>query len=170
MLNGLSATGTSPTTTLLSAGVRPRVNRQGSSFTERGQDSPRSTPTHPSLSMAGSPAPDMDEELLASLRVSVRAYLRKLRDVPVCEGKGKEVDRGDDGWEALTNLAELFKKNPGLQKHVDMQDVLHCTMPLLSDAASISQRAAVYRLLRYTLSRRNWGLMLNAGIEFVVIR
>lgn len=170
MLNGLSATGTSPTSTLLSAGVRPRVNRQGSSFTERGQDSPRSTPTHPSLSLAGSPAPDVDEEHLASLRISVRAYLRKLRDVSHYEGKGKEPDRGEDGWEALTNLADLFKKNPGLQKQVDMHDVLHCTMPFLADTASVSQRAAAYRLLRYTLSRRNWGLMLNAGIEFVVIR
>lgn len=167
MLNGH---GTSPTS-LLSAGVRPRVNRQGSSFTERGIDSPRSTPTHASPSHAGSPAPPaLDDETVSSLRISVRAYLRRLRDVSHREGKGKEVDRGDDGWEALNNLAELFKKNPGLQQQVDMHDVLHCTMPFLADSSSVSQRAAAYRLLRYTLTRRNWGLMLNAGIEFVVIR
>jgi hypothetical protein len=70
----------------------------------------------------------------------------------------------------MTRLADAFKKSPSLLKRVDTHEVLQCTLPFLADSATSRQRTAGYRLLRYMVLRRTWGRMINAGVEWVIIR
>lgn len=89
--------------------------------------------------------------------------------------KGKSPERQtppgpDEVWDCMTRLAEMFKKSPALLKHVDVPEVLHAAIPFLADSATIRQRTAGYRLLRYMLTRRNWGKMIFVGVEWLIIR
>ncbi len=78
--------------------------------------------------------------------------------------------QGDEAWDALTRLADLFKKSPRLYRRLEITEIIQATLPQLADSSTIRRRTAAYRLLRYCLDRRTWGCMVHAGLEAVIIR
>lgn len=144
----------SSSSTLLSAGVRPKVSRSGSSNTPDG-----SGPGTPVRVVA---TPFEEDENSAVLAETASSALRMLVEV----GKGKSPDRAD---ECLHRLGDLFKRCPKLYSRFE-GDIVRAVVPFLSDASSFQRRAAAYRVLRYSLDRRTWGCMIGAGIEWVIVR
>ncbi|KAL7420859.1 hypothetical protein Q5752_004812 [Cryptotrichosporon argae] len=101
-----------------------------------------------------------------------RALIRRLRERQRVEraSKGKSPERGDDVCDGLMRLAELVKKHPAVVATIDPADVVHAVLPCLADTATSRRRSATYRLLRYFLTRPTWGTMLEAGVEWTIIR
>lgn len=107
-----------------------------------------------------------------------------MRDYIGGEGKGKGRDTGDGIGDGLGRLAGMLKKSEALRKVVNLDEViLWCvckhevfkkltssTLPFLGDDSTYSRRAAAYRILRQILDRTAWGKMINAGIEWLIVR
>jgi hypothetical protein len=110
--------------------------------------------------------------VLPILRETAQVVVRRLHTLGRAAAKGKSPERPgpDEAWDCMTRLADMFKQNPGLIKHVDVAEALGAVLYYISDTATIRQRTAGYRLLRYMLSRRNWGRMIFAGVEWLIIR
>ncbi|BEJ06093.1 hypothetical protein CcaverHIS641_0306150 [Cutaneotrichosporon cavernicola] len=150
--NGLS---TSASSTLLSAGVRPKVSRQGSFTTD---DHSVSTPPG-SLSPWPLEAEDeSDDETIVAAKENATSLLGCLRGA------------GEEALETLTRLTDLFKNHPTLYRHLEITEIIQAALPQLADSSNIRRRSAAYRLLRYSLDRRTWGCMVHAGLEAVIIR
>jgi len=129
---------------------------------------------------------DENERVLPVLRETAQVIIRRLLTLgrtatanmsantnSVSKGKSPErqMPSGpDEAWDCMTRLAELFKQHPALLKHVDVPEALHAAIPFLADSATTRQRTAGYRLLRYMLTRRNWGKMIFVGVEWLIIR
>ena len=43
-------------------------------------------------------------------------------------------------------------------------------LPFLCDESTHDKRAAAYRCLRLSLNRASWAQMINAGIEWLIVR
>lgn len=102
---------------------------------------------------------DSEEEPSPAASESTGVLLGRLREA-----------QGDEAWEVLTRLADLFKQSPTLYRHLEITDIIQATLPQLADNSTIRRRTASYRLLRYCLDRRTWGCMVHAGLEAVIIR
>lgn len=174
-LNGLSVAtlSSSASSTLLSAGVRPRVSRKG-----RDDLSPHSTPSRRAESaLASSPGSRLhsdseDDGVLPVLRETAAVIIRRLHQLGRSAAKGKVPERPgpDEAWDCMSRLTDMFKKSRALLRHVEINEALHATLAFISDPATVRQRTAAYRLLRHMLSRRNWGRMIHIGVECVIIR
>ncbi|WOO81922.1 Target of rapamycin complex 2 subunit ste20 [Vanrija pseudolonga] len=117
--------------------------------------------------------PSGDEDASTAIQQDAyRATARQLRALAhaATEGKGKTAERGDEPWDAMTRLTDLFKQSPALRRHVEIEDVLQSVLLFLADDSTSRRRAAAYRLLRYMLTRLNWGRMINGGLQWIIIR
>lgn len=115
---------------------------------------------------------DSEDENLTVLRRTASVALHRLCELAAedPDGKGKNPERGDDAWDSMTRLADLFKGSPQLYLSFNIKELIRATLPFLSDASTIRRRTAAYRLLRYSLDRKTWGTMINLGIEWVIVR
>lgn len=114
---------------------------------------------------------DSEDEQAMVQRETASVTIHRLRELGHAFSKGKEsADRGDEPWDCLTRLTDLFKKSPNLYRRLEITEIIQAILPFLSDASTIRRRTASYRLLRYCLDRRTWGCMINAGLEAVIIR
>lgn len=122
--------------------------------------------------MYASDTDEEDDRVLPILRETAQVIIRRLHTLGRANTKGKNPERQgpDEAWDCMTRLADMFKQNPSLIKHVDIVEALHATLPFIADSASIRQRTAGYRLLRYMASRRTWGRMISLGVEYLIIR
>jgi rapamycin-insensitive companion of mTOR len=55
-------------------------------------------------------------------------------------------------------------------RRADVQADMFRILPFMADLSSTRRRAAGYRLMRYLLDRSTWAKMLQAGIEWLVVR
>jgi hypothetical protein len=113
-----------------------------------------------------------EERVLPILRETAQVIIRRLHTLGRATTKGKTPERQvpDEAWDCMTRLADMLKQNPFLSRHVDIVEALHAALPFLADSATIRQRTAGYRLLRYLASRRSWGRMMSLGVEYLIIR
>ncbi|WRT70894.1 uncharacterized protein IL334_007893 [Kwoniella shivajii] len=114
-----------------------------------------------------------DEDITGLIEDSINT-IKRIRELG--RGKSKETNQGqqrnDEPYDLMIKLADSLKKNDGLRLALisDMDDIIQSLIPFLGDSATPRHRAAGYRLMRYLLTRQSWGKMIEAGIEWLIIR
>ncbi|WVW80639.1 hypothetical protein I302_102625 [Kwoniella bestiolae CBS 10118] len=126
------------------------------------------------LSLLGGREVDENFEMLLD---NSRRLLRRLKELGRAKGKGKGKARdegngngNDEEYDLMIKLSEALKMNEGLRVVIDIEEVVQSVIPFLGDSATPRQRAAGYRLLRYSLTRQSWGKMIANGMEWLIIR
>ncbi|KAK1923142.1 Rapamycin-insensitive companion of mTOR, middle domain-containing protein [Papiliotrema laurentii] len=115
---------------------------------------------------------DAPEEATVELVAAAEGLLRRLRGLgPGEKGvKGKQRDTDDVAGDCMGKLAAMLKKSDPLRMAISTDDLLRCVMPFLGDGSTYGLRAMSYRVLRYALHRASWCKMVDAGLEWLIVR